>query len=165
MTDRHFVAWVQPIADVLAADRARLIAHATSVDATDWDLPSVVDGWTKKHILAHLSGGNDGLVQEVVRRTIARESLPADLLQVDTDAENARRIAEQVALPVDALIRGLTEDREEMLEMLARLRDEDENYREGGFPMTLGDFLRIVQHERHDALHLEQLRADATTGP
>jgi hypothetical protein len=161
MTNRTFASWVAPIAARLASDRSDVRAFVRSAPPAFWGEPSVVEGWTNKHILAHLAGGNDQLVQEIIERVIARRPLPATLLDVDTDAENATRISERLGWPVERLVSEIASEGERAQDLLSRLSEDDRAYREGGFPMTLENFLRIVHEERHDLIHLEQLRADA----
>jgi hypothetical protein len=159
--ERRFASWVEPIARLLADDNGELVTFARAAPRDVWDRASEVPGWTNKHILAHLAGGNDQLVQIIVRNVIAREPLDASLLDVDTDAENAARVTERVAWPVRRLIAELEAGEEEMQGLLSQLTEDDRDYRKGGFPMTLGQFLRIVEKERHDMLHLEQLKKTA----
>ena len=94
---------------------------------------------------------------------IGREPLEASLLDVKTDAENARRVEERIGWRIEQLIDELAEEGEHVQDLLSQLSEDDRDYRGGDFPMTLGDFVRIVEHERHDIEHLEQLRA-ATEG-
>jgi hypothetical protein len=158
MAERTFPAWVEPLAQVLAADRGEVIAFAREAPADCWVRPSVVEGWTNKQILAHLAGGNDQIVQVMLRAVTRGEALDPHLFDVDTDAENAARIAARQSWSIDALIGELARDGEEIQELLSRLSDEDRE-RAAGPGLTVGKFLRIVEHERHDKLHLEQLRA------
>lgn len=158
MPSREYAVWVAPAAGLLAADRAAVSEFARSLPAEAWDRQSEVEGWTYKHILAHLAGGNDQLFQVILRKVIAREPLDPALLNVDTDAENAARVAERVAWPIDRLLDELDETGDEVLDLLARLTEEDREYRGGAFPMAVGQFVQIVERERHDMIHLAQLR-------
>jgi hypothetical protein len=162
MASREFVPWVQPIAILLADDHSELVDFARSLPQEVWDKPSEIEGWTYKHILAHLAGGNDQLLQVLLRKVVAREPLDPALLDVDTDAENATRIEERVGWPIGRLLGELEEAGDEVQDLLAQLNEEDRDYRGGSFPMTIGQFLQIVKKERHDMIHLAQLRpADA----
>lgn len=73
MTKRTFATWVEPIASVLAEDHRRVLDIAASAPPEFWNQSSGVEGWTNKHILAHLAGGNDQLVQIVLRSVTRRE--------------------------------------------------------------------------------------------
>ena len=154
---RTFVAWVTPVADKLRRDRDEVIAFARSVEPDAWSRPSNVEDWTCKEVLAHLAGGNDQIVQQLLRSVAAGERVDPAIFSVDTDAENARAIAAQRHKPVSELIEELVRDGEEVQELLASLEDAHENLKQD-LPFTLGQFLQIVEKEGHDLLHLSQLR-------
>jgi uncharacterized protein (TIGR03083 family) len=155
---RSFAEWVVPVAAKLAADRAAVIEFARSVPPGDWSRPTGDPGWSCKDILAHLAGGNDQLLQTILRAVTAREPVAAAALDPDTDAENARRVAERRPWTVGQLIAELVRDGDEVQQLLSRLSDDDRARSQPGSDMTLGRFLRIVHDERHDDLHLRQLR-------
>ncbi|HEY8171627.1 MAG TPA: DinB family protein [Dehalococcoidia bacterium] len=158
MDDRTFADWVAPIAEALGRDRTTVIAFAASVPDREWARPSGAEGWTCKDILAHLAGGNDQLVQILLRAVTSRQAPERSALDPDTDAENARGVERRRDWPVDRLIADLQSENDEIQELLSQLTDADEEARVPGFSMTLGDFLRLVQHERHDAEHLVQMQ-------
>lgn len=158
MPERSFAASVEPVARTLAADNRELLAFARAQPLEFWDRPSVVDGWTNRDILAHTGGGNDQLLQIFLRAVIARKPLGAETFDIDTDAANARGVERRRAWPIERVIAEVEEGGEETQDLLSQLTDADRDVRSGA-PMTLGDFLRIVHHERHDHLHLQQLRA------
>ena len=110
MTERGYASWVEPIAAVLAEDRRRLVAFAASAKAAFWEQPSSVGGWTNKDVLAHLAGGNDMLAQTLLRSLTAGDELAPKVFALDTDAENARRVAERRDWPVAELIVELERD-------------------------------------------------------
>ena len=154
-----FASWVEPIATRLRENRAQVIAFARSAPRGIWDRPSPVAGWTNKDILAHLAGGNDRMVQDVLSAVIAGEPVGPALLEPDTDGANARGVEERRAKSVPELIDELERDGEELQSLLFRLREEHRNVRPGGAPWTIEAFLRVVQHESHDLEHLRQLQA------
>ena len=158
MTNRTFASWVEPVASLLAERRREVIAFARSAPVELWGWPSEVPAWTCKDILSHLAGGNDRILQTVLRSVTARAPVNPSLLQVDTDAENARGVEERRDWPIDALIAALEKDGDEVQDLLSRLTEEDEQLGEPGVPMSLADFLHIVQSEQHDLLHLQQIR-------
>lgn len=162
MAERTFASWVEPIATLLANDHRELVEFARSLPTETWELPSDVEGWTYKHILAHLAGGNDQLLQILLRKVIAEEPVDSSLLEVDTDAENARRIDERVGRPIGRLFDELEQAGDEVQDLLSRLTEDDRDFRRGSFPMTLAQFLQTVERERHDMIHLAQLREAAT---
>lgn len=159
---RVYARWVEPIARQLASDRSELTRFVRRAPAELWSRPAGDGDWSCKQLLAHLAGGNDQLVQTVLAAVVAGTALEPSQLEPDTDAENARRVAERASWSVEALLAELERDGEEVQSLLARLRDEDEAARPGGWRITLGHFLRIVERERHDHEHLAQLRAAAS---
>ncbi len=158
MTEHKYAAWVQPIAATLSADRQVLLNFVRSAPAEWWDLPSVVDGWTNHDILAHLAGGNDMLVQTLLRALTSGEVLDPDAFAPDTDAENASRIEERRAWSIAQLVAELQRDSDEVQAWLSKLKEGDRDLRPDGLGMTVGRFFRIVRDEHHDLIHLEQLR-------
>jgi hypothetical protein len=159
MADREFASWVGPMAATLAEDRRQVIAFARAAPPDLWDRSSAVDGWTNKDILAHLAGGNDQILQRLLQSVAAGAPLDPALFQLDTDAENERGVAERRNWPVDRLIAELERDGDEVQGLLSCVREEDVDLGRGVLPGSLSGFLRIVDEERHDRLHLEQLRA------
>ena len=158
MTARQFAAWARPVAEQLAADRRIVIAFARAAPPELWAKPSAIDRWTNKDLLAHLAGGNDQMLQTILRGVTTRADLDPKALDPDTDADNAARIAERREWTVDALIAELERDGEEMQSLLSQLSDDDERLHPAGAKWTLGDLFKIVERERHDVEHLEQMR-------
>jgi uncharacterized protein (TIGR03083 family) len=155
---RSFASWVEPVALQLAADRRDLIAFVRNAPPDSWGRPSGVEGWTCHDLLAHVSGGNDQLLQILLRAVISGKPLGGEAFGTDTDEANARGVEARRSWPIERVIAELEEGGEEVQELLSQLTEAHRNLRSGA-PMTLGDFLRIVHHERHDREHLEQLRA------
>jgi uncharacterized damage-inducible protein DinB len=157
MTDRTYATWVRPIATVLSADRRRVIAFARSLPDDAWNESAKTKAWTMRDILAHLAGGNDQLVQTILRSVTKNAPLDDSALQPDTDAENAARVEERRGWRVEELIAELERDGDEVQELLSRLTEQDEDRYLRGLSMSLGQFLLVVEHERHDAEHLRQM--------
>ena len=158
MSARTFAPWVAPIAAQLREGRTQVLGFARSVPAEAWARPSPLEGWTCKDILAHLAGGNDGMVQKILRSVVAREPVDRSVLATDTDAENARGVEERRGWSVEELIAELEADGQESQELLSRLTEADEDLRQDDLPLGLGEFLALVHAEDHDGLHLAQLR-------
>ena len=156
-TPHTFAPWVTPAAEKLRRDRDEVIAFARSVEPDAWARPSNVENWSCKEILAHLAGGNDQIFQQLLRAVVAGEKVDPDIFSVDTDAENARAIAEQARKPVQALIEELVRDGDEIQDLLSSLDESHERLKQD-LPFTLGQFIQIVDKEGHDLLHLAQLR-------
>ena len=158
MTERTFASWVEPVATTLADGRRQVLEFAKVAPADLWNGPTEADGWTCKDVVAHLAGGNDRLLQTVLRAVTASEQLDPALLRIDTDAENAAGVDERRNWPVDELIAALERDGEEVQNLLSKLTEENKDVRQDGFPMSLGQFLELVREERHDLEHRAQLR-------
>jgi hypothetical protein len=147
------------LAEQLAADRVRVIDFAKSAPPAIWEQASGADGWTNKELLAHLAGGNDQMLQTILRAVTSGATLDARDLDPDTDAENAARVAERRTWSIDALIAELKRDGEEMQSLLGQLTDDNALHRPADARWTLAQLFEIVRHERHDAEHLAQMRA------
>ena len=158
MTTGTFAAWVRAVAEQLASDRTRVIEFARAAPPESWARPSSIDSWTNKDLLAHLAGGNDQMLQNILRAVTSRTPLDSRALDPDTDAENAARVAERQSWPIDALIAELERDGNEMQSLLSQLVDDDEHLHPGGSKWTLGQLFEVVRHERHDNEHLAQMQ-------
>jgi hypothetical protein len=161
MAEQVFAVWVEPVALTLSEDRRQVIMFARSAPIEMWERPSGVSGWTCREVLAHLAGGNDQMLQAILRAAVAREAPDAAVFTPDTDAENARRVAERQRWTIEQLIAELERDGTEVQALLSQLTEEDQDLRWPGFSLTLGEFLRIVQDEHHDLHHLEEMRASS----
>jgi len=162
MRERSFASWVAPIASILEQDRRVLLDFVRAAPHDLWTLPAIgADVWTRRDVLAHLAGGNDRMVQTVLRAVIERLPLGTSALDPDTHAENARGVAARRAWSIERLVATLEADGEEMLELLAALSENDQTIKPGGASWTIGEMLRIVAAERHDMLHLAQMRDQA----
>jgi uncharacterized protein (TIGR03083 family) len=159
MAPRTFAPWVEPVAAALADGRAQVIDFARSAPPEIWGRASGVEGWTNRDVLAHLAGGNDRVLQLVLQGVTERRPLDPSLMNPDTDQENARGVEERRSWPIERLIADLERDGDDVQELLSRLTDMDRDLREPGFPITLGEFLHVVQEEGHDMLHLAQMRS------
>jgi uncharacterized protein (TIGR03083 family) len=157
MTRRTFADWVAPVARQLAEDSAELVAFARAQPPEFWDRASAVEGWTNRDVLAHTGGGNDQLLQIALRAAIAWKPLGPEAWAVDTDAANERGVKERRSWPIERVIAEIEEGADETQELLSQLADDHRGVRNGS-SITLEQFLRIVQAERHDHEHLQQLR-------
>jgi hypothetical protein len=146
------------VADTLADGRAQVIAFVRSAPEEVWGQPSEVEGWTNKDILAHIGRGNDQGVEQVLRAVVARERVSL-AFEVETDEANARGVEERRERSVEELIVELEEAGDELQELLSRLTEADEHFRQENPPFVLEGFLQFVAKEGHDLEHLAQLRA------
>ena len=158
MADRHYAGWIAAYALQHAADRRDVVAFARAAPANSWDESSALDGWAKRDILAHLAGGNDRMLQTIVLAVLEGTPLTESDLDPDTDAENARGVAERRPWSIARLIAELEREETELQDLLARLTEEHEHARSGAMTYTLGELFRAVASERHDIEHLRQRR-------
>ncbi len=157
-SDKTIAPWVEPIAKTLRESRAQVIRATREMFPEQWRMPSPLPGWSYQDILAHMGKGNDQLLQKILRSVVARERLDASIFDIDTDAENARGVEERRGRSAEELIAELEEAGEEIQELLSGLTEADEELGQDDLPMSLGEFLRLVQAEDHDREHLAQLR-------
>jgi hypothetical protein len=140
--------------------RAEVIEFARAQGASFWELrPRGADGWTNKDLLAHIGGGNDQMLQLILRAVIAQEPVDASVTTMDTNTENARAVEERRDWTVGQVIAELESTRDEMQSLLGGLRDTDKGRMLEGLNITLEQLMAVVMAEDHDREHLTQLRA------
>ncbi len=159
MDARSFASWVEPLAARMRESRLQVIEFALSAPAGIWERPSVLEGWSNKDLLAHIGGGNDQMLQLILRPVAAGRPVEPAVLALDTDAENARAVAARGSWPLTRVIEELEAGGEEMQDLLSCLTEDDQELRPGGATWTLGGLFRAVLAEDHDTEHLTQLRA------
>ena len=155
MTTRTFAPWVEQPAAALRESRSEIVRTARKLLPEHWSMPSPLDGWTYKDLLAHLATG-DWVIQTVLEAVTA--SRPIDLALVNLDfvnAGNAQRLAERTDRTPEELIAEVAAQGETTQELLAQLSDVHEGLTQEGAPMSLGDALRAFPG--HDRDHLAQL--------
>ncbi len=154
MTTRTFAPWVQPVANELRQGRWEIARVARQVPPELWTMPSPLEGWTYKDLLAHLAVG-DWVCQSILRAVVANERADlAILAQLNGRNEQYRR--EREGRSVDELIAEVQSEGEETQELLAGLSEEDEQRKQEDAPMSLGEYLRMFPS--HDRGHLAQLK-------
>ena len=158
MIERAFAPWVQPIAEELAARRADVSAFARSAPEEIWELPSGVEGWSCKDIMAHLAAGTGKQHQALLRAVVSNTRVDPNLFG-NAEVINGRDVDERRAQSIDAIIAEYESDTEELLDLLSQLRKDDHGRRQKGFDQTFGEALPIFG--RHELEHLTQLRAAA----
>jgi hypothetical protein len=158
MTTRTYAAWVEAIAGETLGGAEELLAFARSQPDAFWARPSAVEGWTCRDVLAHLAGDTGKVSRSAMRAAVTGEPFedPPDFKD-GGDARNARDLEERRDRSIAELIEEIAADRREWAVLLSQLRDDDDNTRWEGFPLTLGQYLRICAP--HDREHLEHLRA------
>ena len=120
-------------------------------------MPSPLEGWTYRDLLAHLSTG-DWVCQTILRSVVSNKPLDLAVINLDhINAGNARLLEERKGRSVEELIAEVEAEGEETQELLARLAPEHEQRTQEGAPMSLGQYLRDA-FPAHDRDHLAQLR-------
>ena len=154
MTERTFAPWVEPIAAKLRQSRGETVNVAREIPADTWEMPSPNEGWTYRQLLGHLAVG-DWVCQSILRAVVAGE--PADLAMLaELDERNDRYRQEREGRSIEELILEVEAEGEDTQELLASLKEADENRRQADAPMSLGEYLGIFPS--HDQEHLAHLR-------
>jgi uncharacterized protein (TIGR03083 family) len=158
MTTRTYASWVEPIAAETLGGAEELLAFVRAQPADFWERPSALEGWTRKDLLAHLAGDTGKVSSSAMRAAVTGEPFadPPDFKD-GGDARNASDVAERRGRSVGELIEEIAADRREWGELMSQLKDGDDGARWEGFPLTLGQYLRICAP--HDREHLEHIRA------
>ena len=157
MAERTFAGWVEPIAAETLGGAEELLAFVRSQPDAFWDRSSGLAGWTCRDVLAHLAGDTGKVSASALRAAVTGEPFvdPPDFKD-GGDARNARDVAERRDRTVAELIQEAADDRREWAELMAQLKESDEDARWPGFPLTLGQYLRICAP--HDREHLAQIK-------
>ncbi len=159
MTARTFAPWVEPIAAQQEDHTTQVLEFARSQPADAWSRPCGGEGWTCRDVLAHIGKANDRLFQNILREVIAGRHIDQAVLDVDTQGDNGRLVAERRGWPIEKVIAEVEEAEEEILELLSQLTDDHQSYRQDDPPFVLSGFVRLVEGESHALEHLAQIRA------
>lgn len=156
MTTRTFVPWVQQPAEQLRESRAEIARTARQLLPEHWSMPSPLPGWTYQDLLAHLAG-DTGKISSATFRAAVTGSRALDCTFLDGgDAWNARDVQERRDLSVEELIAEIEADGVAWQDLLSQVKEADQDRRWSGFPMSLGDYLRLLMW--HEDEHLKHLR-------
>ena len=157
MTTRTFVPWVEPVAAAFQQQRAELVGLVQSIPVEAWDRPSPNEGWTYRDLLGHVATRDARDMRLVLQAVITKTPLDPTQLRAEEEVPiNDRLLAGVRDQSIGQIARGIETDTEGMLDLLAKLGDEDEHLRQAEFPMNLGEALKLMpQHQRN---HMEQLR-------
>ncbi len=151
---RTFAPWVAPFAAKLRQSRGEIVDVAREIPAETWEMPSPNEGWTYRQLLGHLAVG-DWVCQSILRAAVAGE--PADLaILSELDERNERYRQERESRSIEELILEVEAEGEDTQELLARLKEADEERRQAAAPMSLGEYLGVFPS--HDQEHLAHLR-------
>ena len=160
--DRQYPTWVVPIAAAFSEQRAELVDLVRSIPEEAWARTSPNEEWTYRDLLGHLATRSPRDWRLVLTAVINRTPLDPTHFPVEDEALNEGLLGELNELSPVEVAHHLEADSEEMLELLAKLTDEDADRRQRDFPMSLGEALgQMPEHER---THMEQLRTALTEG-
>jgi len=119
-------------------------------------MPSPLEGWTYKDVLAHLATG-DWVCQTILHSVVTNKPLDLAVINLDyINAGNARLLAERKERSVEELVAEVEAEGEETQELLAQLNEGDEGRTQEGAPMSLSQYLRdaFPAHDRDHVAHL-----------
>ena len=151
--------WAKPIADEMDKSASELLCFVRDQPPEFWEGPSRLQGWTRKDVLAHLAGDTGKVASHALRAAVHGEAWthPPDFRD-GGDAANAQDVSERSGRTMEQLIAEIEQDRREWQDLLSRVRDGDEDARWEGFPLSLGQYLRICQS--HDREHLAHMMSE-----
>ena len=159
----QYALWVEPIAATFREQRAELVELVRSIPEKAWTKTSPNEEWTYRDLLGHVATRDSRDWRLVLTAVVTKTRLdPAQLPVEEETPINEGLLAQVEELSPEQVARRLEADSDEMLDLLAKLNDEDADLRQHDFPMSLGEALsQMPQHER---MHMEQLRTALTEG-
>ena len=160
MTTRTFAVWVAPVAEQLREGRIEIARTARKLLPEHWSMPSPLEGWSYKDLLAHLASG-DWVFQSMLRGVLGEGEPIALKPGFDVNAGNAQRIAERKKRSAEELIAEVESEGEATQELLARLSEDLDlgqivGRMRDGTPVTVQMWMQGFP--RHDAGHGAQLK-------
>lgn len=156
MTTRTFAPWVEPFARKLRESRDEIARTARKLLPEHWTGPSPLEGWTYKDLIAHLAGDTGKISSATFRAAVTGQSALDCTFLDGGDAWNARDVKERRGRSVEALIAEIEADGAVWQDLLSEVKETDQDMRWSGFPMSLGEYLRLL--EWHEDEHLKHLR-------
>jgi uncharacterized protein (TIGR03083 family) len=124
MATRTFVPWVEPVAKELREGRFEIARTARKLLPEHWSMPSPLEGWTNKDLLAHLATG-DWVFQWMLRGALGLETF--DIVERGFDfvnEGNAQRVEERKDRAPEELIAEVESEGERTQELLAQLPED-----------------------------------------
>ncbi len=164
MSQTRFAPWVKPIARRDREGREELIRFARSLSKESWLLPSPLEGWTCRDVLAHLAGDTGKWFERFLQSVLRDQRLDAERFgpQRDPDELNAMDIDARRNHTVRELIAEIESDGRKHEEMLSSLTDDHEHHLLAHYSYSLGEFLRNREAGNrggHDREHLAHIQA------
>jgi uncharacterized protein (TIGR03083 family) len=156
MTDRMSVA---ELTALIRATSIRMELLLSQLSVEQFNRPGAVGVWSVKDVLVHIAFWERYTVNML--QAIARGKTPDLLADDSTERNNASVVAQYYQRPLAAVISDWQEAREDLLEALEDLDDEDLNDPDR-FPWSAGRTLldRIAGNSfDHEQEHIEQILA------
>ena len=161
MTTRTFLPWVDGPAKQLRESRIEVRRTAEKFLPDLWTMPSPLEGWTYKDLLAHLASG-EWVFQTMLRDVLGIEKkLPEQASMDYVNEGNAERLAARQDTSVEELIAEVATAGETTQELLSQLTEAIDPTmvvwrRPNGDPVTLEQW--ISGFPQHDVTHGAQLK-------
>ena len=150
--------WV-PVGSYLRA-RRRLLTMADRISEAIWQQPSAIDGWSRKHVLAHLVTW-EAQYQRALHAILhaaplasAPWSPDAEACGLDIDAWNAREVDRHEATSLAELRIELEAASTETLRLLTQLADHQLLQPFGFVANVLAGLHHHIQHDNAHADHI-----------
>ncbi len=164
MSQAKFAPWVEPIARRDREGREEVIRFARSLSPESWLLPSPLEGWTCKDVLAHLAGDTGEWFENFLQSVLRDQPLDAERFgpQRSPDVLNAVDIDARRNHTVPELIAEIESDGRKHEEMLSSLTDDHEHHLLAHYSYSLGEFLSsrdAGNRGGHDRDHMAHIQA------
>ena len=164
MNQTRFAPWVEPIARRDREGREELIRFARSLSGESWLLPSPLEGWTCRDVLAHLAGDTGKWFENILQSVLLDQPLDAARFgpQADPDVLNAPDIDARRNNTIQELIAEIESYGRTHEEMLSSLTDDHEHHLLAHYSYNLGEFLRsrdAGNRGGHDRQHMADIQA------
>jgi len=161
MMERTFLPWVEGPAKQMRESRVDVRRTAEKFLPELWTMPSPLEGWTYKDLLAHLASG-EWVFQTMLRDVLGIEKgLPKQATMEYVNDGNARLLAERKDTGIDELIAEAEREGEKTQGLLSGLSDANDPsvvvwHRPNGDPVTLQQW--VTGFPQHDVSHGAQLK-------
>ena len=129
---------------LVAAETDRLVSTALALHDPDGEAPSLCEGWSRGHVLAHIARNADALTRVC---DVALTGVPGTMY--DAVASRDADIERDAGRPLAEHVADLRESAQRLADRLAQLRPEHSEVRvertPGGFPVAVGlvPFMRL----------------------
>jgi len=119
--------------------------------------PTIYQPWRMKEVLDHITGWDDAVIASI--KSFLAGEVPATPASRGIDAYNAETVTSREAIPYEVTQREWETSRDELLELLSKMTDE-QLHTPFGFPWgqngTIEDLVDIfVEHEE---IHAKEIR-------